>query len=239
MNKMKKFLASFIAMGTLLTMVGCGADETADSTVSSNKSESVVYTETAEQTELVTEEKTEVAAMKLADDAVLEIDMGNGEKISYHGQPFSEFMGELETKFGVEFKLVESKKTDVQYKTYKTIDYFKTSNGNYIKFNYSVDNKELSINIEGLNSVKNDDGGYDITMLDFSLGGISATTTYDEFVKMGATTSEEDSDKYWMSSQNFETKGVKIQVSDNNNVNNRNKDYIVAKLSITFTGVEE
>ena len=76
-------------------------------------------------------------------------------------------------------------------------------------------------------------------MLDFTLGGVSATTTYDEFVKMGATTSEDDSDKYWLASENFETKGVKIQVSDNNNVNNRNKDYIVAKLSITFTGVEE
>ena len=239
MNKMKKFLAAFIAIGTLLTMAGCGADETSDSTISTSKSESVTDKETAEQTELVVEEKTEVTAMELADDAVLEIDMGNGEKISYHGQPFSEFMSELETRFGVEFKLVESKKSDVQYKTYKTIDYFKTSNGNYIKFNYSVDNKELSINIEGLNSVKNNDGDYDITMLDFTLGDISATTTYDEFVKMGAKTSEEDSDKYWMASENFETKGVKIQVSDNNNVNNRNKDYIVAKLSITFTGVEE
>lgn len=239
MNKTKRILTAFIAATTILTMAGCGTDESTDSTVSTSKSEAIDDKKTAEQTELVAKEKTEVAAMKLADDAVLEIDMGNGEKISYHGQPFSEFMSELETKFGVEFKLVESKKSDVQYKTYKTIDYFKTSNGNYIKFNYSVDNKELSINIEGLNSVKNDDGGYDITMLDFSLGGISATTTYDEFVKMGATTSEEDSDKYWMSSENFETKGVKIQVSDNNNVNNRNKDYIVAKLSITFTGVEE
>ena len=217
MNKMKKFLAAFIAIGTLLTMAGCGTSG-----------------ETGGGTGIF-----QSSSQKLEDDSVLEIDMGDGEKISYHGQPFSEFMSELETKFGVEFKLVESKKTDVQYKTYKTIDYFKTSNGNYIKFNYSVDNKELSINIEGLNSVKNDDGGYDITMLDFSLGGISSNTTYDEFVKMGATTSEEDSDKYWMSSENFETKGVKIQVSDNNNVNNRNKDYIVAKLSITFTGVEE
>lgn len=239
MNKTKRILTAFIATTTILTMAGCGTDKTADNTVSTNNTQSVADKGTAEQTELVTEEKTEVAAMKLADDAVLEIEMGNGEKISYHGQPFSEFMSELETRFGVEFDLVESKKTDVQYKTYKTIDYFKTSNGNYIKFNYSVDNKELSINIEGLNSVKNDDGGYDITMLDFTLGGISATTTYDEFVKMGATTSEDDSDKYWMASENFETKGVKIQVSDNNNVNNRNKDYIVAKLSITFTGVEE
>lgn len=217
MNKMKKFLAAFIAATTILTMAGCGTSG-----------------ETGGGTGIF-----QSSSQKLEDDSVLEIDMGDGEKISYHGQPFSEFMSELETKFGVEFKLVESKKTDVQYKMYRTIDYHKTANGNYISFTYSVDDKELSINIEGLNSVKNDDGGYDITVLDFSLGGISATTTYDEFVKMGATTSEDDSDKYWLASENFETKGVKIQVSDNNNVNNRNKDYIVAKLSITFTGVEE
>ena len=77
MNKMKKFLAAFIAIGTLLTMAGCGADETADSTVSTIKRESLADKETAEQTELVVEEKTEVTAMELADDAVLEIDMGN------------------------------------------------------------------------------------------------------------------------------------------------------------------
>ena len=62
MNKMKKFLAAFIAIGTLLTMAGCGADETSDSTISTSKSESVTDKETAEQTELVVEEKTEVTA---------------------------------------------------------------------------------------------------------------------------------------------------------------------------------
>ena len=129
MNKTKRILAAFIAATTILTMAGCGTSgETGDGTGIFQSS-----------------------SQKLKDDSVLEIDMGNGEKISYHGQPFSEFMSELETRFGVEFDLVESKKTDVQYKTYKTIDYFKTSNGNFIKFNYSVDNKELSINIEGLN----------------------------------------------------------------------------------------
>ena len=244
MNKMKKFLAVLAAMAAITSLTACGNKEISDSISESSKTESVSDKKEIDSSSEDNKEKadTQVSVGKLDDNAVLEINMPDDKKLVYSGESFSEFKEKLETEFGIEFECVESPNPDVYYKSYKT-GYIETEKGNKISINYSVVKKELIIKASGMTSIKNDAGEFELAMLEFSLGDITTTTTYNDMLEMGATFTDGsvngDNDRYTLESENFETKGVQLIASDANNYGNDKKQYIVANFTVTYSGVEE
>ena len=108
MNKTKKILAAVIAAATVLAMAGCGENETAstsntqstadkgtaDSRVSSSKTQSEDNKETAEQTKPVTEE-SKAPAGKLEDRPKLTIELEGGKTFTYNSENFSDVYQQL------------------------------------------------------------------------------------------------------------------------------------------------
>ena len=244
MNKMKRILAVLAAMVVITSLSACGNKEESDNVSGSSKTESVSDKKEIDSSSEDNKEKadTQVSVGKLDDNAVLEINMPDDKKLVYSGESFSEFKEKLETEFGIEFECVESPNPDVYYKSYKT-GYIETEKGNKISINYSVVKKELIIKASGMTSIKNDAGEYEWAILDFSLGDIATTTTYNDILEMGATFTDGsvngDNDRYTLESENFETKGVQLIASDANNYGNDKKQYIVANFTVTYSGVEE
>lgn len=241
---MKRILAVFAAVSLIMTFGGCGNKNADETKSNSSKSESVADEQNAESSADEKKETSEasVSIGQLDDEAVLEISMSDKEKLTYNGEDFSDFKSKLETEFGIEFECVESPNPDVYYKSYNT-GYIETEKSHKISINYSVTKKELIIKASGMTSIKNDAGEYEWAILDFSLGDITTTTTYNDMLEMGATFTDGsvngDNDRYTLESENFETKGVQLIASDANNYGNDKKQYIVANFTVTYSGVEE
>ena len=230
MNKMKKFLATFIAMGTLLTMAGCGTDKSTDSMVSTSKNESVADKETTEQTELVTEEvKTPVG--KLEDCPKITIELKDGT-FTYNGESFEDVYQQL-TDLGI-----AKEKSEGYYAEsgYFNSDWIEASNGTKFSISYSSENKFLTIATgEG---VKNK------VAWDIEIGDIDNTMTIADLVDMGATEIKEkhphseiyNVKDYLLTSENFETKGVSIKASGDGSP--QLEDLVVEGIEIKYSGVE-
>ena len=231
MNNMKKFLSAFVAMGMLLTMAGCGADETADSRVSTSKSESVADNEAAEQTELVAEE-TKASAGKLEDSPELTIELKDGKIFTYNGENFSDVYQQL-----TDLSLV----TDDAKTKYETEGIFNSgrleaSNGTLFFIDYLSNKKEFIVRTGS--GVKNK------VAWNITIGGIDNTMTISDLVNMGAEAIREESSAhgdrttdYLLTSENFETKGVSIKASGDGSP--KPEDLIAEGIYITYSGVEK
>lgn len=232
MNKMKKFLAAFIAIGTLLTVAGCGADETADSTVSTSKNESVTDNETTEQTELVTEEvKTPVDMLE--DCPKLTIELKDGKAFTYNGESFSNVYQQL-TDLGIAKEVSEGYYAETGNFSSAWIE---ASNGTMFSISYGKNKKVLSLYTPG-EGIKNK-APWNIT-----IGNIDNTMTIADLVDMGATEIREDNAHsagshvidYLLTSENFETKGVSIKASGDGSP--QLEDLVVEGIEIKYSGVE-
>ena len=232
MNKMKKFLAAFIAMGMLLTIAGCGANETADNTVSTSNTQSVADKETDIQTDTITEE-AKAPVGKLENSPELTIELKDGKMFTYNGENFSDVYQQL-TDLGL---VTDEAKTKYETEGIFNSGRLEASNGTLFFIDYLSNKKEFIVRTGS--GVKNK------VAWNITIGGIDNTMTIADLVDMGATEIKEKNPHsevynvtdYLLTSENFETKGVSIKASGDGSP--QPEDLIAEGIYITYSGVEE